>query len=50
MWYVRLTLLYSLGRYEEVEEEFKAFKELDQPDLYYQYDKRQYPDKVGKWL
>ena len=48
MWNVRLSLLYSLSRYDEAEKELRAFKELDQPDLYYQYDKRQYPEAIGE--
>lgn len=48
MWSVRLALLCYLGRYSEAKEEIEAFKDLDQPDLYYQYNKHNYPDQVGK--
>lgn len=47
MWSVRLQLLCHLERYAEVNQEMEAFKDLDQPDLYYQYNKHNYPGLVG---
>lgn len=48
MWSVRLSLLCVLGRYREAEEEMHAFGELDYPDLCYQYNRHNYPGKVGR--
>ena len=48
MWAVRLSLLAFLGRYGEAMEEMKTFGELDQPDLYYQYNRHNYPNHTGE--
>lgn len=50
MWCVRLSLLCHLERYDEAKEEMEAFRDLDQPDIYYQYNKHNYPGKIGTGL
>lgn len=47
MWSVRLSLLCVLGRYSDAEEEMQAFGELEFPDLCYQYNRHNYPGRVG---
>ena len=48
MWSARISLLVHMRRYKEAEEELEPFKEMDNPDLYYQYHFHNYPDKCGK--
>jgi tetratricopeptide (TPR) repeat protein len=47
MWWARFSLLCHLDRYNEAYQEMEAFKELDQPDLYYQYNRHNYPGQIG---
>ena len=39
-----------MRRYKEAELELAAFRELDNPDLYYQYHVHSYPGKTGEHL
>ena len=50
MWAARAALLVHLRRYKEAELELAAFRELDNPDLYYQYHVHSYPGKTGEHL
>ena len=50
MWAARAALLIHLRRYKEAELELAAFRELDNPDLYYQYHVHSYPGKTGEHL
>ncbi|XP_019850352.1 PREDICTED: uncharacterized protein LOC105312226 [Amphimedon queenslandica] len=50
MWCARLSLLCQLERYDEAKQEMEPFKDLDQPDLYYQYNKHNYPGKKGSMV
>ena len=50
MWAARAALLVHLRRYKEAELELAAFRELDNPDLYYQYHIHSYPGKTGEHL
>ena len=50
MWAARAALLVHLRRYKDAELELTAFRELDNPDLYYQYHVHSYPGKTGEHL
>lgn len=47
LWFVRLALLTKLNLFQNVEMEFEAFGQLDQPDLYYEYFPTVYPGRRG---
>ncbi|NP_001089708.1 trafficking protein particle complex subunit 12 L homeolog [Xenopus laevis] len=47
LWFVRLSLLVKLGLFQNAEMEFEPFKNLDQPDLYYEYYPHVYPGRRG---
>ena len=47
MWAGRLSLLVQLRRFREAEVEMAAFKDLDGPDLFYQFHRHSYPGKTG---
>ncbi|KAM4772849.1 trafficking protein particle complex subunit 12 [Rhinophrynus dorsalis] len=50
LWFVRLSLLMKLGLFQNAEMEFEAFKNLDQPDLYYEYYPHVYPGRRGSMV
>ncbi|KAM9316418.1 trafficking protein particle complex subunit 12 [Gastrophryne carolinensis] len=50
LWFLRLALLVKLGLFQNAEMEFKAFKNLDQPDLYYEYYPHVYPGRRGSMV
>ncbi|OCT78956.1 uncharacterized protein LOC414531 isoform X2 [Xenopus laevis] len=47
LWFVRLSLLVKLGLFQNAEMEFEPFKNMDQPDLYYEYYPHVYPGRRG---
>ncbi|XP_018416001.1 PREDICTED: trafficking protein particle complex subunit 12, partial [Nanorana parkeri] len=50
LWFLRLSLLVKLGLFQNAEMEFEAFKNLDQPDLYYEYYPHVYPGRRGSMV
>ncbi|KAG8445594.1 hypothetical protein GDO86_010391 [Hymenochirus boettgeri] len=50
LWFVRLSLLVKLGLFQNAEVEFEPFKDLDQPDLYYEYYPHVYPGRRGSMV
>ncbi|NP_001006869.1 trafficking protein particle complex subunit 12 [Xenopus tropicalis] len=50
LWFVRLSLLVKLGLFQNAEMEFEPFKNLDQPDLYYEYYPHVYPGRRGSMV
>ncbi|MEE6476716.1 hypothetical protein FKM82_011190 [Ascaphus truei] len=50
LWFVRLALLVKLGLFQNAEMEFEPFKNLDQPDLYYEYYPHVYPGRRGSMV
>ncbi|KAE8604976.1 hypothetical protein XENTR_v10014919 [Xenopus tropicalis] len=50
LWFVRLSLLVKLGLFQNAEMEFEPFKNLDQPDLYYEYYPQVYPGRRGSMV
>ena len=48
MWSARMALLTYLRLYKEAELELQAFREMLNPDLYYQYHTHSYPGKKGE--
>ncbi|KAM3932580.1 trafficking protein particle complex subunit 12 [Leptodactylus fuscus] len=50
LWFLRLSLLVKLGLFQNAEMEFEPFKNLDQPDLYYEYYPHVYPGRRGSMV
>ncbi|XP_044147186.1 LOW QUALITY PROTEIN: trafficking protein particle complex subunit 12 [Bufo gargarizans] len=50
LWFLRLSLLVKLGLFQNAEMEFEPFKNLDQPDLYYEYYPHIYPGRRGSMV
>ncbi|XP_069830167.1 trafficking protein particle complex subunit 12 [Dendropsophus ebraccatus] len=50
LWFLRLSLLVKLGLFQNAELEFEPFKNLDQPDLYYDYYPHVYPGRRGSMV
>ncbi|KAM4043574.1 trafficking protein particle complex subunit 12 isoform 1-T2 [Anomaloglossus baeobatrachus] len=50
LWFLRLSLLVKLGLFQNAELEFEPFKNLDQPDLYYEYYPNVYPGRRGSMV
>lgn len=50
LWFLRLSLLVKLGLFQNAELEFEPFKNLDQPDLYYEYYPHVYPGRRGSMV
>ncbi|XP_068136449.1 trafficking protein particle complex subunit 12 isoform X2 [Hyperolius riggenbachi] len=50
LWFLRLSLSVKLGLFQNAEMEFEAFKNLDQPDLYYEYYPHVYPGRRGSMV
>uniref|UniRef100_A0A8D2DMU6 Trafficking protein particle complex subunit 12 n=1 Tax=Sciurus vulgaris TaxID=55149 RepID=A0A8D2DMU6_SCIVU len=50
LWFVRLALLVKLGLFQNAEVEFEPFRNLDQPDLYYEYYPHVYPGRRGSMV
>ncbi|XP_071999607.1 trafficking protein particle complex subunit 12 isoform X2 [Engystomops pustulosus] len=50
LWFLRLSLLVKLGLFQNAEVEFEPFKNLDQPDLYYEYYPHVYPGRRGSMV
>ncbi|XP_031555083.1 trafficking protein particle complex subunit 12-like [Actinia tenebrosa] len=47
VWFCRIALLYKLQMYSTAEAELEAFKNFDQPDLYYEFYPETYPGRKG---
>ncbi|XP_030627870.1 trafficking protein particle complex subunit 12 [Chanos chanos] len=50
LWFVRLALLTKLSLFQNAEQEFEPFGNLDQPDLYYEYYPTIYPGRRGSMV
>lgn len=50
LWFLRLSLLVKLGLFQNAEMEIEPFKNLDQPDLYYEYYPHVYPGRRGSMV
>ncbi|XP_030054780.1 trafficking protein particle complex subunit 12 isoform X1 [Microcaecilia unicolor] len=50
LWFVRLALLVKLDLFQNAEMEFEPFRNLDQPDLYYEYYLHVYPGRKGSMV
>ncbi|RXM31039.1 hypothetical protein EOD39_7324 [Acipenser ruthenus] len=50
MWFVRLALLTKLSLFQNAEQEFEPFGNLDQPDLYYEYYPNVYAGRRGSMV
>ncbi|XP_063771548.1 trafficking protein particle complex subunit 12 isoform X2 [Pseudophryne corroboree] len=50
LWFLRLSLLVKLGLFQNAELEFEPFRNLDQPDLYYEYYPHVYPGRRGSMV
>lgn len=47
MWAARISLLIQLRRFKEAEAEMAAFRDLESPDLFYEFHSHSYPGKTG---
>ncbi|WAR23655.1 TPC12-like protein [Mya arenaria] len=50
VWYTRFSLMMKLRLYSVLESEFVAFKNLDTPDMYYEYYPHLFPGKRGSMV
>lgn len=50
LWFLRLSLLVKLGLFQNAEMEIEPFRNLDQPDLYYEYYPHVYPGRRGSMV
>lgn len=50
LWHCRFSLMMKLRMYSVLESEFIAFRNLDTPDIYYEFYPQQFPGKRGTFL
>ncbi|TRZ02650.1 hypothetical protein DNTS_024391 [Danionella cerebrum] len=50
LWFVRLALLVKLSLFQNAEQEFEAFGNLDHPNLYYEFYPSVYPGRRGSMV